>query len=111
MSLVIDELKVPLRVDADGSVRVGNTRVTLDTVVSAIESGVTPEQLVQDYDVLRLADAYAVYAYYLQHRSAVAAYLAERNALGEENRTRIEATEPSQSFRETLITRRAQKEG
>jgi hypothetical protein len=36
MSLVIVDTPIPLKTDADGVVRVGHTRVTLDTVVTTL---------------------------------------------------------------------------
>ncbi len=39
MTLSIVETPAPLRTDADGNVRVGGTRVTLDTVVEAFVRG------------------------------------------------------------------------
>jgi uncharacterized protein (DUF433 family) len=71
---------VPAHVEtgADGGIRVGGTRVTLDTVVAAFDSGATAEEIVQQYPSLTLADVYSVIAYYLRHESKVRAYLAER---------------------------------
>jgi len=65
MSQALMSLDVPSRVDRDGVICVANTRVTLDTVVAAFNSGATAEQIVQDYSILQLADLYAVIAYYL----------------------------------------------
>ena len=47
----------------------------LDSVIYAWQSGESPEQIVDDFDVLSLADVYAVISYYLQHRADVDAYL------------------------------------
>lgn len=44
--------------DADGVRRVAGTRVTLDIVVSAFRVGATPEEIVQRYPALDLADTY-----------------------------------------------------
>ena len=38
---------IPLQTDADGVVRVGGTRVTLDTVVAAFADGATAEERAQ----------------------------------------------------------------
>ena len=47
MSLVIaGSTPVPLKTDVDGVVRVGNTRVTLDTVIAAFKEGVIAEEIV-----------------------------------------------------------------
>lgn len=69
---------VPLEVDRHGVVRVGSTRVTLDSVVSAFRAGATAEQIAQQYPSIELADVYAVITYYLRHRALVEEYLHER---------------------------------
>jgi uncharacterized protein (DUF433 family) len=98
---------VPLEVDADGVVRVGGTRVTLDTVVYAFRDGATAEAIVDQYPSLRLADVYAVIAYYLRRHTEVDAYLsrAEREAAAvrKENERRF----PPEGIRERLLARRA----
>jgi uncharacterized protein (DUF433 family) len=86
----IGVLDVPITTDAQGVLRVGSTRVTLDVVVIAFEQGATPEEIVQDFPTLRLADVYAVLTYYLQHREAVEAYLRQRREQARELRERIE---------------------
>ena len=45
---------VPLSTDADSVIRVGNTRVTLDTVVSAFREGATAETIAEQYPSLSL---------------------------------------------------------
>ena len=47
---------LPLQADADGAVRVGKTRVTLDTVVAAFSDGATAEEIVQRYPFDSAAD-------------------------------------------------------
>jgi uncharacterized protein (DUF433 family) len=96
MGLTIVEEAAPLKASTDGVVTVGGTPVTLDTVVAAFEEGATAEEIVHQYPSLPLADAYAVIAYYLRHRSDVEAYFAERRKqAGEvrsENTARFDAT-------------------
>jgi uncharacterized protein (DUF433 family) len=62
---------IPLRTDADGVIRIAETRVTLDTVVDTFMTGASPEEIAQDFPVLRLDDLYAVITYYLRHRDEV----------------------------------------
>ena len=80
----------PLREDADGAVRVGDSRVLLELVIRAFEDGATPESIVQRYSTLALGDVYAVIGYYLRHRSEVESYLAGREEKAEEVRQRVE---------------------
>ena len=80
-----------MREDADGALRVGDTRVLLELVIRAFQDGATPETIVQRYSTLALADVYAVVTYYLRHRSEVEEYLAHREQKAEEVRSRIES--------------------
>ena len=91
MTLSSVETPVPLRTDAHGTVRVGGTRVTLDTVVGAFLQGATAEDIVRKYPTLNLADVYAVLSYYLRRRAEVDAYLREQEQEAAAIRGRIEA--------------------
>ena len=99
----------PLRVDEGGAVRVGSSRVSLDLVVEQYENGMTPEDMVRAYDTLRLADVYAVIAYYLRHGDDVKAYLKRRREEAEALRSKIEAERPRVS-RDELLARRGVNE-
>ena len=75
MKLEIRTDPPPLREDLGGAIRVGPTRVTLETVLHAYKSGESPEEIVEAFDTLRLADVYSVIGYFLRHRDEVDAYL------------------------------------
>ncbi|HET7079178.1 MAG TPA: DUF433 domain-containing protein [Chloroflexia bacterium] len=109
MSLAIDTEPVPLAANQDGVVRVGGTRVTLDTVVAAFEEGATAEEIVQQYPALKLPDVYLVIGYYLRHRAEVEAYLQQRQELAdriyEENKKRLDPD----GLRDRLLARRAER--
>jgi uncharacterized protein (DUF433 family) len=100
----------PLRLDVDGNLLVGGTRVPLDTVVGEYEDGQSAEEIVRQYDSLRLSDVHAVISYYLENRTAVEAYLAERRRLAEEVRRENEARFPKSGVRERLVARRSQQD-
>ena len=97
---------IPLKTDAHGVVRIGETRVTLDTVVYEFEQGSTAEEIAYQFDVLNLADVYAVIAYYLRHQDEVKAYLQEQERQATEIREKIEQQFPSKGLRERLIAKR-----
>jgi uncharacterized protein (DUF433 family) len=99
---------VPLASDADGVVRVGSTRVTLDTVVAAFREGMTPEGIVEQYPSLRLAQVYSVIAYVLNHPEEVEAYLRSRQRLADEVRRENEARFDPLGARDRLLARRRQ---
>ena len=107
MSLAIAVEPLPLRTDSDGTVRIGETRVTLDTVVEAFREGLTAEEIAQQYPVVKLPDVYATIAYYLRHRDEVAEYLSERETKAAVLREEAEARSPAADFRERLLARRS----
>lgn len=106
MSLTISTEPTPLETDADGVVRVGGTRVSLDSVIYAFNEGSTPEEIVQQYTTLDLADVYAVIGYYLQHRGEVNEYLAARRAQRDEIRKEVESRFDPHGIRDRLLARR-----
>jgi uncharacterized protein (DUF433 family) len=87
--------------------RIGQTRVRLDTVITAWRQGESPEQIVENFDVLDLADVYAVISYYLHHRAEVEEYMAQNQREGEQVRAEHERRFPSAGIRERLLARRA----
>ena len=111
MTLTINTEPVPLLTDKDGVVRVGGTRVTLDTVVAAFKEGATAEEIVQQYPSLELADVYAVISYYLRSHSEVEAYLQKRDKQAAEIRKQNEAQFDPHGIRERLLARRGKNKG
>jgi uncharacterized protein (DUF433 family) len=99
----------PLRLSEGGVLRVGKTRVRLDTVIEAFRNGSTPEEIVYKYPSLNLTDVYAVITYYLWHRDEVNQYLNEQRRLNEEAKAENEKRFPSAGIRERLLARRAAK--
>jgi len=106
MDIAIVTKPVPLRPDAAGVLRVGETRVSLDSVIAAFNEGATPEEIVQQYDVLVLADVYAVIGYYLENQSEIDAYLANRHTQRAQLRQELEARHQPQGIRQRLLARR-----
>ena len=96
----------PLRIDAEGAFRVGNSRISLDLVVEQYENGMAPEGMARAYDTLELADIHAVIAYYLRHSDEVCAYLMRREEEVQALRTKIEAERPRVT-RDELLARRS----
>ncbi len=97
-----------MQTDTNGVVRVGGTRVTLDTILHACRGGVTPEEIAESFPTVSLADIYATIAYCLRYREQVEAYLEEQEAAGEWVRREIEERFPATELREKLRSRRKQ---
>jgi uncharacterized protein (DUF433 family) len=106
MTISISTHPIPLAVDADGVIRVANTRVTLDTIVAAFLEGATVEEIVQQYPSLDLADIYAVIGYYLRQRIEVDNYLRQREQVAQEVRQQNESRFEPIGIRARLLARR-----
>lgn len=105
MNLVLAPQTVPLTEDAQGIIRVGGTRVTLATVVSAFQRGATAEEIAQNFSPLSLADVYAAITYYLQNQEAVETYLSRMRDGAATVRRENEARWPRGGLRERLLAR------
>lgn len=111
MNLTIHDAPVPLRKDADGAVRVGDSRVPLAVVVLEFLKGASPEGIVHAYPTLQLADVYAVVSYYLRNREDVHGYLLACEDAAQRLRQEIEAKQPGRAeLKARLLARKAEME-
>jgi uncharacterized protein (DUF433 family) len=107
MTLPLEAEPLPLSTDRDGTIRIGQTRVPLETVVHAFNEGAAAEEIAYRFPTLELADIYATITYYLRHRGAVDEYIGEQESRAQELRRKIEADQPNrQALRERLLARR-----
>ena len=102
-------LTVPVETDRDGVMRVGGTRVRLDTIVYAFNEGATPEEIVSQYPVVSLENVYSVIAYYLKNRAKLDEYLEQRQEERARVREKIQSKREYQEFRERLLARRSKQ--
>lgn len=100
---------IPLETDADGVIRVSQTRVTLDTIVTAFKEGATAEEIAQQYPTVPLADVYYVIGYYLRRKDEVEAYLGKREKEANQLQNQMEARFNPVGIRERLTAK--QKNG
>ena len=98
-------LSTPLRVDHDEVIRVGQSRVTLDTIVARFHQGDSAEQIVHDFPVLDLADIYDVIAFYLRHQPDVDEYLRLAQQEGDAIRKEWEQKSSAGEIRARLLLR------
>jgi uncharacterized protein (DUF433 family) len=102
---------VPLTLTENGVWRVTGTRIPLERVVECYRAGLTPEDIVDSFDSLKLSDVYALIGYYLDHREAVEQYLRQGEEEADEVRKMIEARQPPRpGLREELLARKARRE-
>lgn len=116
MALAITSEPLPLQVEPDGTIRVGNSRVVLDLVIQCFLEGWTAEEIATQYDTLDLGDVYSVLGYYLRHRDEIDQFMQERRRQADELRAKIEAWQESRGFdraglRARLLARLADKSG
>lgn len=90
MNLVLEAIRVPLRDDGHGGLRVGQTRVSFESVWYTHRQGTSPAEIVQAFDTLDLADVHAVLAWALRHLEDVDAYLRQRDKDAAETRRQLE---------------------
>jgi uncharacterized protein (DUF433 family) len=95
-----------LREDDRGVLRVGGTRIPLETVLAAYEAGLTVEEIVLEFDALDPADVHEVLSHALRHPSEVRLYLQSRARAGEDARRQSEARSPAAALRARLLARR-----
>jgi uncharacterized protein (DUF433 family) len=97
---------VPLVTDKDGVIRVGGTRVPLETVIFAFTQGASAEEIVIQYSALKLADVYSVIGYYLNHQEEVSRYLEQVEREEQQMRQFVESHWDQKGIRERLLARR-----
>jgi uncharacterized protein (DUF433 family) len=81
---------LPLTEREDGVIRIGGTRVTLDTLVYAFREGCSPEAIAEQYPAVSLSDIYAAISFFLSRQEEVDAYLAENERKSTSVRTENE---------------------
>lgn len=109
MTLKVVPQSLPIETNSDGVMLVGKTRVTLDTVIAAFDRGATAEEMVHRYPSLKLADVYAVIAFYLNNQQEIENYLQRRKQQAKEIRLKNESNFDSQAMRDRLLSRKIEK--
>ena len=69
----------PLTFWEDGSIRIGTSRVPLDSVVREFTAGATAEQIQDDYPTLSVREIYGAISFFLDHESQMEEYLRRRD--------------------------------
>lgn len=95
----------PLRLADDGTIRIGDSRVSLESVVHHYKLGAAAEQIAQKFPALDLADVYAAISYYLNNEETVEEYLRQQEVRGDEIQQTIESDPQYQRAAADLRTR------
>jgi uncharacterized protein (DUF433 family) len=94
MAFPLEAVETPVRFDENGIAYVADTTVRLTSVLSAYLNDDSPEDIVESYPAIRLADVYGVIAYYLNHRQAMDSYLIQQSQLSAATRQAFESEHP-----------------
>lgn len=73
-------LTLPFRQIPDGTIRIGDTLISLETILDSYLCGQGPEEIHSGFPFIDLADIHAIIAFYLKNRETVDRYLAEQEA-------------------------------
>ncbi len=104
MSFVTPTVSIPIQTDNNGTIRIADTRVTLDVVIARFQQGRTPEQIQASFPTLKLADIYAVLTYYLNSQEEVDAYLRQQREEAARLRQEIKANQlQAEALRARLV--------
>ncbi len=95
----------PFSWDEVGGIRVGSSRVTLDSLLASYDNGATPEEIAIQFSVLRLEDIYTTIAYYLNHRQEIDSYLEQRSQQAQQLRQQLSQKHNLVDLRQRLLTR------
>ena len=98
-------MTVPLTTTEFGTIRVGRSRVSLDSVVYHYEQGATAERIAESFPSLDLGDIYAAIAYYLANRESVEEYSRRQEAEADALQQQIESDPKQQKVTNQLRER------
>jgi hypothetical protein len=99
---VVSTEPIPLVINRNEIVRIGSTRITLDSMVAAAHDGGATGEIVQQRPSRQLADVCVVFCDYLRHQCEVEAYLGEHQQHSEAMRQEGEARFSPHGVRDRL---------
>lgn len=92
---------------SDGTIRIGKTRVALESVVHHFSLGATAEEIAQKFPSLKLAEVYGVISYFLGNHEEVAKYILQQDAESDEIQHEFDSKfqKPIAELRERILAR------
>ncbi len=102
----------PLKLADDGTIRIAESRVRLESVIHHYKLGASAEQIVQKFPVLDLADVYAAISYYLNNEESVEEYVRAQETKGDSLQVELESDpqyqKNSAELRARIVSRKGQ---
>ncbi|MGB0563046.1 MAG: DUF433 domain-containing protein [Spirulinaceae cyanobacterium] len=87
--------------------RIGQSRITLDSLLAAYQTGASPEEIALQYPVLDLVEIYSAIAY--SHRQAINGYLDKRQQQAQQQRQQLAQNHNLMGLRDRLLARRQEQ--
>ncbi len=103
---------LPLRLMEDGTIRIAESRVSLESVIHHYKLGASAEQIVQKFPALDLADVYAAISYYLNNEESIEEYVRAQETKGDSLQVELESDpqyqKNSADLRARIVSRKGQ---
>lgn len=90
---------------SENYVRIGQTRVSLETIIAAFKNGATCEEIVFQFPVLDLGDVYAAIGFYLKNQAATEAWFALNELESARLMREMSGKFPATGIRQRLLRR------
>jgi uncharacterized protein (DUF433 family) len=114
MTKVENAMTLPFTFTEFGTIRIGDSGVSLDSVVHNYKLGATAEQIAYSFPSLKLQDIHLAIAYYLTHREDVEEYMRRQRAESEVLLQQLESDpgylKRSSELRERILARWAARQ-
>lgn len=114
MTKIENTLTLPFTFTEFGTIRIADSRVSLDSVVHNYKLGATVEQIAYSFPSLKLQDIHLAVAYYLTHRDEVEEYMrrqkSESDAILQQLESDPEYLKRSSELRDRILARWAARQ-
>jgi uncharacterized protein (DUF433 family) len=95
---------------SDGTIRIGKTRVSLESVVHHFSLGATAEEIAQKFPALKLAEVYGAISYFLNNHEKVGEYVLRQEEESDRFQTEIESKFQISELRQRILARRESRQ-
>ena len=105
MGVLEDVQTISLTKTSDGTIRIGKTRVALESVVHHFSLGATAEEIAQKFPALRLAEVYGAISYFLDNHEKIGEYVLNQEAESARLQSDLESKFQTNELRRRIIAR------
>ena len=95
---------------SDGTIRIGKTRVALESVIHHFSLGATAEEIAQKFPALKLAEVYGVISYFLSNHEKVGEYVLRQETESDKLQSKIETKFQINELQQRILARRESRQ-